>query len=36
VVENGVLLGFVTRTDIMRMVRLRAEMGAVEKPQAPV
>ena len=36
VVENGVLLGFVTRTDIMRTVRLRVELGAVEKPQTPV
>jgi Zn-dependent protease len=36
VMENGTLLGFVTRQDIMRTVQLRVELGVAEKPQAPV
>jgi len=36
VVEGGTLLGFVTRSDIMRTVKLRAELGAIEKRETPV
>jgi Zn-dependent protease len=35
VMENGTLLGFVTRQDIMRTVQLRVELGVAEKRQTP-
>lgn len=36
VIEGGTLLGFVTRQDILRAVRLRVEMGVAEKKETPV
>ena len=36
VMEGGTLLGFVTRPDIMRTVRLRAELGVIAKRGTPV
>jgi CBS domain-containing protein len=36
VMEDGTLLGFVTRQDIMRTVQLRVELGVAEKRQTPV
>ena len=36
VMEGSTLLGFVTRGDIMRTVRLRAELGVIEKRGTPV
>jgi Zn-dependent protease len=36
VTEGDTLLGFVTRADIMRTVRLRVELGVAEKRETPV
>jgi CBS domain-containing protein len=36
VMENGTLLGFVTRQDIMHTVQLRVELGVADKPRTPV
>jgi CBS domain-containing protein len=36
VMEDGTLLGFVTRADIMRAVRLRVDLGIAEKRGTPV
>jgi CBS domain-containing protein len=36
VVEDSTLLGFVTRGDIMRTIRLRAKLGVIEKRGTPV
>jgi Zn-dependent protease len=36
VMEDGTLLGFVTRADIMRAVRLRVDLGIAEKRRTPV
>jgi len=36
VIEDGTLLGFVNRQDIMRTVQLRADLGVAEKRRTPV
>ena len=36
VIEDSTLLGFVTRGDIMRTIRLRAKLGVIEKRGTPV
>ncbi len=36
VMEDGTLLGFVTRQDILRTVQLRVDLGVIQKRQTPV